>query len=130
MMKKIAIHGRLVSKDSLPHIASLFSYLIENSIPVLISDSFKKANDFQFDLSSFNTYSNKLRAGDADCLFSLGGDGTLLDTITHVGKTQIPILGINTGRLGFLTTFLSGYSAAMIRAISGNYMKLETPQIR
>ena len=103
-MKKIAIHGRQVSKDSLPHTASLFSYLGKNSISVLISDSFKKANEFQFDLTGFSTYSNKLNSGEVDCLFSLGGDGTLLDTITHVGETQIPILGINTGRLGFLTT--------------------------
>ncbi|HVZ26459.1 MAG TPA: NAD kinase [Sediminibacterium sp.] len=37
-----------------------------------------------------------------DCLISLGGDGTLLDTITLVRDKQIPILGINFGRLGFL----------------------------
>ena len=36
-----------------------------------------------------------------DCLISLGGDGTVLDAITLVGDTLIPILGINYGRLGF-----------------------------
>jgi NAD+ kinase len=35
-------------------------------------------------------------------LFSLGGDGTLLDTVCHVGASAIPIIGINLGRLGFL----------------------------
>lgn len=35
---------------------------------------------------------------------SLGGDGTLLDSVTYIGKYQTPILGINTGRLGFLAT--------------------------
>jgi NAD+ kinase len=37
-----------------------------------------------------------------DCLISIGGDGTLLNTITLVKDSGIPILGINTGRLGFL----------------------------
>ena len=39
-----------------------------------------------------------------DYLFSIGGDGTLLSSITFVKDTEIPILGINTGRLGFLTS--------------------------
>jgi NAD+ kinase len=39
-----------------------------------------------------------------DCLISLGGDGTLLDTITLVRDKNIPVLGINFGRLGFLAT--------------------------
>ncbi len=103
-MKKIAIHGRQVVEDSLSHIESLLSYLNDHSINILISDSFRKANESRFDLDNYTIYDNYLDSGDADCIFSLGGDGTLLDTITHVGKTQIPILGINTGRLGFLTT--------------------------
>jgi NAD+ kinase len=39
-----------------------------------------------------------------DCLISLGGDGTLLDTVTLVKDKNIPILGINFGRLGFLAS--------------------------
>jgi NAD+ kinase len=35
-------------------------------------------------------------------LFSLGGDGTLLDTLSFVGGSNIPLIGINLGRLGFL----------------------------
>lgn len=37
-----------------------------------------------------------------DMLFSLGGDGTLLDTVCFVGNTNIPLIGVNLGRLGFL----------------------------
>ena len=70
-----------------------------------------------------------------DYLFSIGGDGTLLDTITLVGATGIPIIGINMGRLGFL----SGISKeeilpAIDEIIAGNYtieqrtlLRLETP---
>ena len=41
---------------------------------------------------------------DVDFLFSIGGDGTLLRSIPFVKNSKIPILGINTGRLGFLTS--------------------------
>jgi NAD+ kinase len=37
-----------------------------------------------------------------DILISVGGDGTILDTITAIGDSEIPIVGFNTGRLGFL----------------------------
>ena len=37
-----------------------------------------------------------------DMLFSLGGDGTMLDAICFVGNTNIPLIGVNLGRLGFL----------------------------
>ena len=39
-----------------------------------------------------------------ECILSMGGDGTLLDTVTLVRNTNIPVLGINFGRLGFLAT--------------------------
>lgn len=41
---------------------------------------------------------------DIECLISLGGDGTILDTVTFVRDSNIPILGINFGRLGFLAS--------------------------
>lgn len=42
--------------------------------------------------------------GRVDFLFSIGGDGTLLDTINLVRDSGIPVLGINLGRLGFLSS--------------------------
>lgn len=124
-MQKIAIHGRQVTKDSLFHIESLFSYLDSHSIDVLLSDSFYKTNKFQFELNNYPRYSDFLNKGDADCLFSLGGDGTLLDTITHVGEAQIPILGINTGRLGFLTTTAKNSISESLSLFFNNKFTLE-----
>ena len=40
----------------------------------------------------------------ADILFSIGGDGTLLSAVSFVRNSNIPILGINTGRLGFISS--------------------------
>ena len=48
--------------------------------------------------------SQKEIRGRVDYLFSIGGDGTLLDTITLVGDSGIPVIGINMGRLGFLSS--------------------------
>ncbi|TVR40650.1 MAG: NAD kinase [Bacteroidia bacterium] len=59
---------------------------------------------------------------DTFCLISLGGDGTLLDTITLVQDTGIPVLGINTGRLGFLSAISSEeISFATNSLLTGDY---------
>lgn len=42
--------------------------------------------------------------GKADLLFSIGGDGTMLDTVPIVRNSGIPVLGINMGRMGFLSS--------------------------
>ena len=53
-------------------------------------------------ISFFNT--NKDIKKNVDVLFSVGGDGTILDTVPIVRNSGIPILGINLGRLGFLSS--------------------------
>ncbi len=60
--------------------------------------------------------------GKVDFLFSLGGDGTLLRTLNIVRDSQIPILGINLGRLGFLTTIGKSNIPEFVRhLIEGEY---------
>ena len=59
---------------------------------------------------------------DADVAISFGGDGTLLRTASRIGRKPIPILGINAGRLGFLTTTANENLGAIIEKIhSGEY---------
>lgn len=55
-------------------------------------------------LANSGTYQPGTSFDDFDFVISIGGDGTLLETITHVGRSETPILGVNTGRLGFLAT--------------------------
>lgn len=57
---------------------------------------------------------------DVDFMVSVGGDGTLLETVTYVRNTQIPILGVNTGRLGFLATVSQDNISEAIDAIYQN----------
>ena len=58
-------------------------------------------------------------------VLSIGGDGTLLDTVTYVGALQIPILGINTGRLGFLAPINPDYIPQAIEALFRGHFTLE-----
>lgn len=59
---------------------------------------------------------------DIDLCIGLGGDGTLLDTVAVVGRSDIPVLGINLGRLGFLSNVrLEDVDQALTRLMDGRY---------
>ncbi len=102
---KIAIHGRNLKEDTKPYVQELFQELAAREVEVQVSEQF----DISLEKSSikfqkYPVFSHFKDIFDADYVFSVGGDGTLLETVTYVGAREIPILGINTGRLGFLAT--------------------------
>jgi NAD+ kinase len=102
---KIAIHGRSFTKETQPYVQALFDILKQRQIEFSFSASF-----YSFLLQSGvnphteKTYPHPHGAPNADFIFSIGGDGTLLEAVMQARSRQIPILGINTGRLGFLAT--------------------------
>ena len=102
---KIAIHGRNFKEEARPYIQSMFDELHQQHIDLQIFDGF---NSFllknEISIPRLKIYYHRKEIFDADFILSIGGDGTLLETITHVGAREIPIVGINTGRLGFLAT--------------------------
>ena len=64
---------------------------------------------------TLNTFSNSEELiAKADYVISLGGDGTMLETLEYVRRSGIPVLGVNTGRLGFLATV---YKEDFVKAI-------------
>lgn len=72
------------------------------------------------DYQTFNSY-EQLK-GKADVLFSFGGDGTMLDSVEYVRDTAIPVLGINMGRLGFLSSVSSNETIdAVIKILKGDF---------
>ena len=101
---KVAIYSRGVENDQMRDIQQLFADLSANGIePVFYQDFFNQfysAVQLNGQYSTFNAYEDL--DDSYDCMISLGGDGTLLDTVTLVRDSGIPILGINYGRLGFL----------------------------
>ncbi len=102
---KIAIHGRKFSEAAKPYVQQVFDTLLEKNTSIQLSDSFcgilKEAN-IHYDCNQF--YTKNTEIFDADLVLSLGGDGTFLETLSHVAAREIPMMGINFGRLGFLAT--------------------------
>jgi NAD+ kinase len=102
---KIAILGKPFADEVIPYLQSLFDELARREAEVVLVDRFNAYLEGRVRLppgTELFTRGDDL-AG-VQYVFSIGGDGTLLDTVTYVGAKEIPILGINTGRLGFLAT--------------------------
>ncbi|GAB2545007.1 NAD kinase [Spirosoma aerophilum] len=115
---KIAIHGRNFPESARPYIQSMFEELARRQTDLIISQGYREYLDNTGIMHySQATYTVEEGVSDADFIFSLGGDGTLLDAVTHVGIHQIPIIGINIGRLGFLATVAPASVRLMIDAI-------------
>ncbi len=117
---KIAIYSRGVENDQMKDISQLFEHLMANGVePVFFQDFF---NQFYCSVNLDTNYSTFSSFEDldqqVDCMISLGGDGTLLDTVTLVRDSGIPILGINYGRLGFLANLGKEEISTAIDAIA------------
>ncbi|MFH1005383.1 MAG: NAD kinase [Bacteroidota bacterium] len=102
---KIAIYGRAFNPKTLGKvIQSLFLKLENSRVDVLVYEPFVKHLEGLVKVDKKNIFvSHQDIKGKVEFLFSIGGDGTLLETITLVRDSNIPIIGINTGRLGFLS---------------------------
>jgi NAD+ kinase len=101
----IAIYGKPFNDDTLPHIQDMFSFLERSDVKLQIYSHFKTFLEKKgLKLPKHFVFGSRQELFDADFILSIGGDGTLLETVTYSGANEIPILGINTGRLGFLAT--------------------------
>ncbi|MDE6394385.1 MAG: NAD kinase [Duncaniella sp.] len=100
---KIAVFGkRRQSAEDLPRIASLIKLLSDRGVFVAIQSHFYEA--MTRELGTPLDADDVFEGGDftADAAISIGGDGTFLRTARWVGPKEIPIVGFNTGHLGFL----------------------------
>ena len=117
---RIAIHGRDFQQKSTAFVREVLGFFEEHGAEVLISEKF--ARYFKGD-TEYRHFSERKHLKDVDYFVSLGGDGTLLDSITFIGDKEIPILGINTGRLGFLATVSREETAQAIEALCKGKVK-------
>ena len=103
---KVAIYSRGGENVQSADLQNLTDELAKVRInPVVHEDLFHQLSHDLTDASSLNTFKDSEDLDDTfDCMISLGGDGTLLDTVTLVRDKNIPVLGINFGRLGFLAS--------------------------
>ena len=87
---KIALYSKSSTEDGKAFIAEVIRFLKDKAVTA-------------HELSEGTTHPQELLSFHPDFLFSIGGDGTFIDAANLVGDSGIPILGINTGRIGFLT---------------------------
>lgn len=100
---RIGVHGKEFTRQFVPFVERIFELL--NGHDICISSKFlSHLKHPSFKRHSWKTYGPEDDTGKIDLFLSIGGDGTLLETVSHIGRHQIPVLGINTGRLGFLAT--------------------------
>jgi len=117
---KIAVFGNIYRTVILSHIELLFNYFKDKDVTLLLDSvlyEFVRENDKccmeRTEIITDNDF-------EADLALSIGGDGTFLNTAARIGRKNIPILGINTGRLGFLADVASEDILPALDAILSN----------
>ena len=103
---KIGIYGQFYHEDSEIYIQYILNALQKKNVEIVVEEHFLKSINKHKDISkNFLGVSSFTGIDDSyDFFLSIGGDGTLLKSVTYVRDLGIPIIGINTGRLGFLAT--------------------------
>ncbi|WP_070137961.1 NAD kinase [Crocinitomix algicola] len=125
---KVGIYGRAFNDSFIPNIQELFNTLELFAWEITIYQPFRSylaprlslANDYPV----FNKYEDIVE--DVDVLISIGGDGTFLETINIVRSSGIPILGVNTGRLGFLASTYKEDIVDVLYSIKEGKFRLQT----
>jgi NAD+ kinase len=103
---RVAIYSRVVDYEQQSGVQRLFDELTRQHLKPVIHEPFLEKIGSAFVLSSdIGSFRESADLDDSiEFLISLGGDGTLLDTVWLVRDKNIPVLGINFGRLGFLAS--------------------------
>lgn len=117
---KIAVHGRSLSPEAKDRIKNLLTTISKKGVDLQLSDSFSKI----LNIDSFSCFS-LVDGLQADFILSVGGDGTLLETVMFAAKQGIPVLGVNTGRLGFLSNVLISEAEAAIDGLLNDHYRTE-----
>ena len=121
---RIALFGKAFGSDYDDLMRDVLHVLKESSVDVFIYEPFMKDITHCFEnTGDYKLFkSNDDIRNDVDVLFSFGGDGTMLDSLPIVRDSGLPVLGINTGNLGFLASVSPvETNDAVKKIIEGNY---------
>ncbi|MGB5461783.1 MAG: NAD kinase [Aureibaculum sp.] len=103
---KVGIYGQYYKGEAVSYIEILLQTLSKKNIEVVIEENFYdliKVNNFPE--KKYQTFSNYVDLDDSfEFMLTVGGDGTFLRAVTYIRDLNIPVIGINIGRLGFLAT--------------------------
>ncbi len=118
---RIGIHGRDFQQKSSRFMERVLTILSRYKAEIYVSSKFQRHFKSRHDYK-VKVFDHGDPLKNLDFFISLGGDGTLLDSITYVGEHEVPVLGINTGRLGFLATISREETEhALDSLFKGNY---------
>lgn len=121
---KVGIFGQFYHENSSTSIALLFDVLHKHNVNVFIEENFYKliVENQNIESTKFQFSTFKELDSSFDLFFSIGGDGTILKSITYIKDLNIPLAGINTGRLGFLASIQKEeISSSVQKILEGNY---------
>ncbi len=116
----VGINGINIRGEKKKILNSLISLLKQKKFIVYISEELAKT----FNTSEIKVYTER-NISKIDFIISFGGDGTLLNTVTSVGSKKIKILGVNVGKLGFLSFDVYDVFEKIIDDIQNNNYTLE-----
>ena len=122
---KIGVYGQFYHQDSEIYIQCILDVLQNKNIDIVVEEAFlisiKKHKDISKNYSKVSSF--KEIDDSYDFFLSIGGDGTILKSVTYVKEAGIPIIGINTGRLGFLATIQKEkITESLHQILEGNYI--------
>ena len=104
---QVVVYGRQLKEKDIPYVQELFDILSDKKINTYVYkdylDTFEDRIQFKKSVGLFEGYLD-FKTRKFDALISLGGDGTILNATTLIRDTDVPIMGINLGRLGFLAS--------------------------
>lgn len=103
---KIAVFGQYYQNNTHSIVEKVVAFLDQKNIEICFYSVFyHKLLENNVQLSNYKTFdSHECLKDNFDYLISIGGDGTILRAATFVRDSNLPIIGINAGRLGFLAT--------------------------
>lgn len=118
----IALFGKNFSLENTGYLQQLLLKLVENQVEIIIYKPFADiVGAFVPEGVSYGLFHSHADLH-ADLLFSIGGDGTILDAVPLVLDSGMPVVGINMGRLGFLSSISkNGIGKAVESVLSGDY---------
>ncbi|WP_026898614.1 NAD kinase [Daejeonella oryzae] len=126
---KIAIYGRQFNNSVLPYVQQVFDSLAKHDIEPFVYEKYSQFISGKiFFPKKFHNFKNHedLIQSQVDVLISLGGDGTMLDTVSLIRDSKIPIIGINFGRLGFLASINKDDIQSAINSLCSRLYTLDT----
>ena len=102
---KIAIFGLAYQSPVTPYVEQLFHLLNTNEVEIWVYKAFDVFLSEQMKMGGRRTFSHRDELpSDIAFMLSLGGDGTMLSAVSLLRDSEIPVTGINLGRLGFLAS--------------------------